>query len=542
MTFLTTLLWLSAIGLAAFNAVFGLVFPGIFEAVGTEAAAGHALFITISLVSVGYATAGWLILRQRPSHAVGWILLVAGPFLVAPFLLLGLGQVLVVANHPAAVWVILVASYIWVPSILLAGPILAMVFPDGRLPGPRWRIALRVVVAVLAVSLVAVVLRPGPVGGDASLPDNPIGVNVIPAWIFDALEVSGLVVLPTVLLLGVAAIVVRFRRSSGEEREQLKWFTWAVGLWGLTLPPSLFIESDEFFIVAIGTLVLVPAAVLVAVTRYRLYDLDLILNRTILYGVVTTFLAAAFGVANVLAQRAVELVFDQRSDLVAGVLGVGAALAFGPMRRAIRPLIDRVLPARGRLTLLFMDVVESTQAIVDLGDQRWREVLARYHAIVRRQLSRHHGREVNTAGDGFFAVFDRPDRAVECALAVRHEVAGLGLRVRTGVHLGDVDLRGEQVTGLAVHAAARVMAEARADQVLVSAEIAEQLRPGLPVEFVGERALRGVPGQWMLYEISDGRMAPVARTRDDLPPPVQLPPGGRPMPDMLQEMRDEDDR
>jgi class 3 adenylate cyclase len=501
-TWLPSLLWLAAIGLAVFNALFGFAFPGIFEAVGTDAAAGHAIFITVSLVSVGYATAGWIILRQRPRHAVGWIMLVAGPFLTAPFLMLGLGHVLVVADHPAAVWVILVASYIWVPSILLAGPILAMVFPDGRLPGPRWHIAMRIVVSVLAISLVAVVLRPGPVGGDETLPENPIGLDFVPSWLFEVLEVSGLVVLPTVLLLGVAAIVVRFRRSSGEEREQLKWFTWSVGLWGLTLPPSLFIESNEFFILAFGTLLLVPAAVVVAVTRYRLYDLDLILNRTIVYGAVTVVLAAAFGAANVLAQRGVESVFGERSDLVAGGLGVCAALAFGPMRRAIRPLVDRVLPARGRLTLLFMDVVESTQAIVDLGDARWRDVLARHHAIVRQQLSSHHGREVNTAGDGFFAVFDRPKRAVECALAIRAAVGELGLRVRTGLHIGDVEMRGEQVTGLAVHAAARVMAEAGADQVIVSSELAEQVHSEVALQELGQRALRGVPGEWRLYVVA----------------------------------------
>jgi class 3 adenylate cyclase len=421
---------------------------------------------------------------------------------MAPFLLLGLGHVLGEADHPAAVWAALVASYIWVPSILLAGPVLAMVFPDGRLPGPRWRLAMQVIVSVLVVSLVAVVLRPGPVAGDATLPDNPIGLTFVPGWVFAVLEATGLVVLPATLLLGVAAIVVRFRRSSGEVREQLKWFTAAVGLWGMTLPPSLFIESDVLFILGFGTLILVPTSVLVAVTRYRLYDLDLILNRTIVYGAVTLVLAAGFGVANVLAQRGVEALFNQESDFVAGALGVGAALAFGPMRRAVRPLVDRVLPPRARLTLLFMDVVESTQAIVDLGDVRWREVLERYRAIVRQQLSRHHGREVNTAGDGFFAVFDRPQRAVACALAIRDAVGELGLRVRTGLHVGDVEMRGEQVSGLAVHAAARVMAEADADQVLVSADVAELLSPEVPLRGLGSRSLRGVPGEWQLSEVT----------------------------------------
>jgi class 3 adenylate cyclase len=151
--------------------------------------------------------------------------------------------------------------------------------------------------------------------------------------------------------------------------------------------------------------------------------------------------------------------------------------------------------------LLFMDIVESTRVIVDLGDEGWRDVLDRYRTIVRQQLSRHHGREVNTAGDGFFAAFERPERAVACALDIRSAVGELGLRVRTGLHVGDVELRGEQVSGLAVHAAARVMGEAEADQVLVSSELADLLDAGVPVRGLGQRTLRGVPGEWQLYEV-----------------------------------------
>ena len=102
------------------------------------------------------------------------------------------------------------------------------------------------------------------------------------------------------------------------------------------------------------------------------------------------------------------------------------ALAFGPMRRAIQPLVDRALPARSRLTLLFTDIVESTQAIVDLGDEQWRDVLDRYRSSVRHELARHRGREVNTAGDAFFAVFDRPMNAVRCAMAMRDGVQRAG--------------------------------------------------------------------------------------------------------------------
>ena len=172
------------------------------------------------------------------------------------------------------------------------------------------------------------------------------------------------------------------------------------------------------------------------------------------------------------------------------------------MRRAIRPLVDRALPARSRLTLLFTDIVESTQAIVDLGDEQWRDVLDRYRSFVRHELARHRGREVNTAGDAFFAVFDRPMNAVRCAIAMRDGVHALSLRVRTGLHCGEVEMRGEQVTGLAVHAAARVMGLAGEDQVMISGDVAGLLDGAIPLRDAGRRELRGVPGTWQLYEVA----------------------------------------
>jgi class 3 adenylate cyclase len=213
-------------------------------------------------------------------------------------------------------------------------------------------------------------------------------------------------------------------------------------------------------------------------------------------------LLLAFGIANVLAQEVLQSAFDQGSDLVAGVLGLGAGLAFGPVRRWIRPLVDRALPARARLTLLFTDIVESTQAIVDLGDERWRELLDRYRGEVRSELARWRGREVNTAGDAFFAAFDRPINAVRCAVSMREGVGALGLRVRTGLHVGEVEMRGEQVSGLAVHAAARVMGQAGAGEIVVSGDLAAELPDGaVALREAGRRSLRGVPGEWQLYAV-----------------------------------------
>ena len=341
MSWLASLLWILAAGLALVTALFGFVFPSIFEAVGTDGAAGHVLFFTVAVVGLSYATGGWLILRQRGRHLIGWLLLLAGAFLTAPFLLIGVGHVLSQSGHPAAVWVILVASYIWVPAILLAGPMLAMVFPDGRLPGPQWRPAVLIIISVLVVSLVAVVLQPGPVGGDAAAPDNPIGLESVPPWVFGVLETSGLVVLPAVLLLGVAAIVQRFRRASGDERQQLKWFTFAVAVWGMTLPPSLFVESDEFFILALGTLVLVPASVLVAVTRYRLYEIDTLINRTLVYVPLVGIVAGLYAACVALLQRFFVAFTGDTSDGAAVISALILAAVFTPIRKAIEGVVDR---------------------------------------------------------------------------------------------------------------------------------------------------------------------------------------------------------
>src|SRR5207247_7467608 len=135
-----------------------------------------------------------------------------------------------------------------------------------------------------------------------------------------------------------------------------------------------------------------------AVLRYRLYDIDLLINRTAVYGSVTVVLAALFAGANIGVQRLLESVTGQSSDLVTAGLAVGAALSFGPMRRAVRPVVDRLLPSRALLTLLFVDIVGSTQAIVELGGARWQALLPRFRGGVPRGLARHGGPGGETAG------------------------------------------------------------------------------------------------------------------------------------------------
>jgi class 3 adenylate cyclase len=468
------------------------------------------------VLPISYAFLGALVAARQPTNAVGWLFLAiafvqAIPGATTQYALYALITEPSTPFSPWIPWIGYMSSSLVYPAGL--APIALMLIPNGHLLTPRWRwlvgggIALTAMLLVLAIvdpqtlDLPGIDPIPNPTGasGLERVTQGPIGV---------ALFLAGL----GVLGLAGASVVLRLLRAKGEERLQLRWVAYAVAfavalniaftIVGLLSLQEQTIQVLSVFVVIAGFGVAMPAGFAVAMLRYRLYDLDLLLNRTILYGSVSVVLLVVFGAANVLAQRVVESWFEQRSDLVAAGLGLGAGLAFGPVRRWLRPLVDRALPARSRLTLLFTDIVESTQAIVDLGDERWREVLDRYRTVIRQELARCRGREVNTAGDAFFAVFDRPANGLRCAGAMRDRVGELGLRVRTGLHVGDVEMRGEQVSGLAVHAAARVMGTAGPGQILISAQLAEALPPGTPLRDAGRGPLRGVPGEWQLYEVA----------------------------------------
>jgi class 3 adenylate cyclase len=159
-------------------------------------------------------------------------------------------------------------------------------------------------------------------------------------------------------------------------------------------------------------------------------------------------------------------------------------------------------PGRVLATVLFTDIVGSTERAADVGDRRWRELLDAHDGAVRRQLERFRGREVSTAGDGFLVTFDGPGRAIECACAIRDAVLALGLQLRAGLHTGEIELRGDDVAGIAVHLAQRVSACATPGEVLVSRTVVDLVvGSGLQFEDRGERELRGVPGTWQLYSV-----------------------------------------
>jgi class 3 adenylate cyclase len=506
------------LGLLGRIAVIGIVIAGALVSVPSG----------IGIFFIPYASVGGLLAIRRPRTSIGWILLAIGWFFaILPTAIDATPEQFadMSVSWPLGLFAVVRNASVPAPFLLLA--LLAVVFPTGRLPSGRWGTTVRVALVIGLLLVLATAITPTigvNLGGAAHsffvrnpaavLPDLPLWRDVAP----------GTTSIPLmVLALGaVISLAVRYRRAHDVERQQLRWLAAALVFFavaaisgfviGYLVPGSA--ESGLAWVPAVVALPCVPISIGIAVLRYRLYEIDTIINRAVLYGGVTVVLLATFGLANIGLQRALVAVTGERSELLTGALGIGVAVAYGPMRRRVRPLVDRLLPGRALLTLLFTDIVGSTEQIVELGDERWRMLLGRYRAAVRQELARKHGHEVDTAGDAFFATFARPSSGVSCAWAIRSVVEGLGLQLRTGVHLGECEMRGEKVSGIEVHTASRVMAAAGDGEILLSSAVRDAISgTEFPTTDRGRHELKGVPGEWQLYALESQAKLPRRRLR-----------------------------
>jgi class 3 adenylate cyclase len=186
-----------------------------------------------------------------------------------------------------------------------------------------------------------------------------------------------------------------------------------------------------------------------------------------------------------------DAVLDEIQEFLTGVRSV--------------PEFNRVLA-----TVLFTDIVGSTERVAQLGDRAWQDLLDSHHGLVRKELARFRGREIKTIGDAFIATFDGPARAVRCACSIRDRVSELGIEIRAGVHTGEIELSDGDIGGIAVHIAARVTAAAQPSEVLVSSTV-KDLAAGSAIQFSdrGAHVLRGIPDEWRLFTVTDRSARPL---------------------------------
>ena len=293
-----------------------------------------------ALAFVGFATVGAVVASRQARNAVGWIFCAMALLLGVTILGTEWAAYTLVESpgaQPGGMLAAWVSSWSWFPLGALVA-FLVLLFPDGLVPSPRWRRVLRGMVGLAAAATVLAALRPGPLngGGDHPWPDNPLGLGAL-----DRLaEPLVTVVFFVLYAVGLAAAVVRFRRSRGDERSQLKWMTYSLvvlALAALNPPPLSNAVGEVTFPVALA---LLPVAVAVAMLKYRLYDVDVVIRKTLVYGALTAVLAAVYFGAVVGMQAALAPV-TEGSDLAIAVSTLLVAALFLPLRGALQGQVDR---------------------------------------------------------------------------------------------------------------------------------------------------------------------------------------------------------
>jgi hypothetical protein len=294
--------------------------------------------VVVSVVALVYATSGLLILRHRSGHPIGWLLLVPGTLFALVFATQILGAALLGEDDALASWFVWFSALTFWPAIILAGPVVALVFPDGGFAGPRWRIASLVFLAIIGIAMVSSAFRPSAISG---VVPNPLALRTVPAWIYGLLDLIAPLVIFGLLAVVVGSIVVRFRRATGDEGQQLKWFTFAVILWAVIFGVTWALPSSEAGLIWLGSFTLMPIAIVMAVTRNRLYEIDTLINRTLVYVPLVGIVAGLYAALVVLFGRLFTAVTGDTSDAAAVISALILAALFTPLRKAIEAQVDR---------------------------------------------------------------------------------------------------------------------------------------------------------------------------------------------------------
>jgi hypothetical protein len=309
-------------------------------------------FLPVVLLAIlSFATVGALVASRRPKNPIGWILCVMGLATGAAFFAQGYADYALIARPGSlpggeiAVW-----SLSWSGNILTVAPtFLLLLFPDGRLPSRSWRPVAWVAAGATVVSVVGAAFKPGVPDDDYSMVTNPLGIGGTFGDLLNLMNVAGGALLAVALFLSIISIVVRLRRSRGEERQQIKWIVYAGAIMvaaflaGSVVPGDSEPVVDLLWVVGFVALVGIPVAAGIAILKYRLYDIDILINRTLVYGALTATLALVYlgGVATTQATFRALTGQEEQPHLAIVVSTLAIAALFNPLRRRIQGFIDR---------------------------------------------------------------------------------------------------------------------------------------------------------------------------------------------------------
>jgi len=337
-------LWACCVLLTLVGLVFLVVNGGVRHANSTGSTAFDAVF---GVLVLSFPTIGAAIATRAPDNAIGWLFLWGGLGAALEDSLLGYAAYTLVVNPgslPGGEVAALVADAVWLPALGAATFLLFVLFPNGRPPSPRWRWLVWLVAVDLAVFFFATLLNPGLLYFYPDLA-NPWGLEGAGAWYQLAVDATAPVLMVS-LLFGLVALAVRFRRATGVERQQLKWLVLAGAVFVVVTPSFLWIGEREVAGVHVGDVVfstlltLFPVAIGVAILRHRLYDIDIVIKRTLVYGSLTVMLAATY-LLFVLGFRLLLDPLAGQSDLAVAASTLAVAALFRPLRTRIQILVDR---------------------------------------------------------------------------------------------------------------------------------------------------------------------------------------------------------
>ena len=329
-------LWALSVTFAGLGLLF-LFLNGSFEDLLDE-----SLGIDAAL-ALAFPTVGAIIASRRPGNAVGWIFCAIGLCGGASIFFAQYGIYALVTNPdslPAGVIATWIGTWVWLPSVTLTITFLLLLFPHGRLLSPRWRPVAWLAAAVTIATTVLLAIVPWDLLDPGVPAQNPVGVESL-GYLGIAPPIPIILIGIPTTLLSVASLVLRFRRSRGEERQQLKWFVYAGVLIVGALFVPLLVPGVAASLLQLLVMPLLPVAVGVAITRYRLYEIDLLINRTLVYGALTALLVVVYVGSVVSLQGALRALTGQESQLAVVASTLAVAAIFNPLRRRIQAFVDR---------------------------------------------------------------------------------------------------------------------------------------------------------------------------------------------------------